>query len=129
MSNLTAEELQNLVIPQARQSLTTKGAFTPTFSSLTEVGSVTKTGQWVRIGDLVFLTVRIVSAGGTSASVAATTYMNLPIPNGSSAPASVANVTSLLGLAAGLVTNNRLYLPAWVATTNEFVITAVYPRI
>lgn len=128
MPNPTAEELHNLIVPPNRQ-VTTKVAFTPTFTGLTEVGGVTKTGQLTRIGDLVFLTVRIVSTGGTSASVAAVTYMDLPTPNGTSVPASVANVTTLLGLPVGLVTNNRLYLPAWLATTDEFVITAIYPRI
>lgn len=102
--------------------------FTPAFTSLTEVSTVTKTGYIQQVGEFMLLSATITpSGGGTSASTAGTTYLTIPTPvlGGFGA---VNNETSLI--AAGLVSvaNNRLYLPTWAASADVRTITALLRR-
>ena len=103
--------------------------FEPAWTGLTEVGSVTKAGVVVTAGDLVLLVATITSAGGTSAAVAGSTYLALPVPTRYAGVAGVADATTLAGLASGVVTTTgRLYVPSWVATADTIVINATYRR-
>lgn len=97
-------------------------SWTPTFTSLTEVGTPTITGKYFRVGALVYFWVKIVPGTNTSA-VAGTTYINnFPLTLRSDG-ANLA-VSGLLGSNAGMCDSatNRIYPPAWTTVTVPLTI-------
>jgi hypothetical protein len=102
----------------------------PAYTGLTVVGSLAHTGRFYRISrNLQYFFATITSVGGgTSASVAGTTYINnwpSMILKDSSVFAS--NSTTNLGIGVGIAkaANNRIYTPAWSATTNTITICGI----
>ena len=97
--------------------------WTPTFTSLTTVGTPTITGRYYKIGQrLCFFSVRIVPATSTS-STAGTTYIsNLPVSAREFGMCFA--LSGNLGSNAGMVdsTTNRVYVPAWSAVTVPLVV-------
>lgn len=127
--SISIEELINLH-QSGPQIQPVSNAYTATFTSLTEVGSVTKAGSFFMIGQLVFVSIKVTtSGGGTSEATAGTTYVTVPYNPANAGVAIAANVGTLLGIGTGVVTTNgRLYVPTWAATSDEIAISACYLR-
>lgn len=99
-------------------------SFTPTFSGITTVGSPTYTGRFALIRPICFFQISIVP-GTTVATIAGTTYMNLPVAAaGINGDGSMENVTTLIGIGicAFDITNSRCYLPSQGATGNTLEV-------
>lgn len=94
-------------------------SWTPTFTSLTEVGgSATITGRYYRVNRrLCFFWVKIVPVTNTSAT-AGTTYIN-NFPLTASNDGACWAVSGNLGDGPGhiVASNNRIYVPGWTTVT------------
>lgn len=111
--------------------LATAGSWTPTFTGLTVVlggGSVAYAGRWQKVQRVVFFTVTITPSGGaTVASVAGTTYHDLPFTPVTPGTSTMSDVTSLAGIGAGVIlTSGRNYVPAKAATSDQLIISGSY---
>lgn len=101
-----------------------EGTWTPSFTSLTTVGTVAITGQYTLIGKMCFCTIAIVGATGadTSASVAGTTlFTGLPFTAAGVNSTMTATNGAIANLGVGLVTSTNSYPPAWAATQNVWL--------
>lgn len=100
--------------------------WTPTFTSLTTVGTPTITGRIYKLsGALAFFRVHIVPSTSTT-SVAGTTYIdNMPVT--ATANGICFAVSGLLGTNAGMYDSatNRVYVPAWSAVTVPLTIIGI----
>lgn len=94
-------------------------AWTPTFTSLTEVGgSATITGRYYRLSQhICFFRVTITPVTNTSATAGTTYISNFPLS--ASADGICGSVAGVLGGTLGMVqaTTNRIYVPGWSAVT------------
>lgn len=121
-------DLEDVFGMKTDSSTDQKFSFVPTFSGLTEVGANAKAGVITTCGPLVFVNATITSvAGSTSASTAGTTYMEIPY-SVQAGMGQVSDQTGLTGTGLVVVSTNRLYLPAWVASTNTRLIVATLRR-
>ena len=96
-----------------------EGTWTPTFGSLTIVGTPTYTGKYTRIGRQVTFTIRVTSTTSTASSFG-TTFFNLPFaaaanPSTLTAVQSVATATYSVGL---IYTDGNGYPPTWAANSD-----------
>jgi hypothetical protein len=101
-----------------------EGTWTPSFTSLTTVGTVAITGQYTLVGKMCFCTIAINGATGsdTSASIAGTTlFTGLPFTAGSANSTMTATNGAIANLGVGLVTSTNSYPPAWSATQNVWI--------
>lgn len=92
-------------------------SWTPTFTSLTTVGTPTLTGKYYQIGQLCYFRIGITPATSTSSNAGTTYVDNFPlIMNGDGVVFAVSNGT---GTGSGMCTaaTNRIYTPAWSAIT------------
>lgn len=97
--------------------------WTPTFTSLTQVGVPTITGKYYKIGqNLCYFAVRIVPATSTSCTAGTTYIDNFPLTV--LGDGACLAVSGLLGSSAGQVEQgtNRIYPPAWTAVTVPLTI-------
>ena len=100
--------------------------FTPTFTSLTTTGSPTYSGKYIRIGKTVRFVVVITPNGGTTASIAGTTYFS-GLPTASFVGGGLSAVDGGINdLGNGLVSTIYAYTPTWVANGNQIVISGSY---
>jgi hypothetical protein len=104
--------------------------FTPSFTNLTNVGSPTITGRFIKLQGRVFFQVKIVP-GTTSASVAGSTYFGLPTTaaaEGITGEGSMIDLTTKIsvGVCAFDTTNSRCYVPSQTATADNLVIAGWY---
>ena len=111
--------------------ITEVGTWTPTFTGLTEVlgaGSIAYAGRWQRVQRMVHFTVTITPSGGaTFASVAGTTYHDLPFVPAQPSCSLMADITTPAGIGTGLITTgNSNYTPTKTATTDALVISGSY---
>lgn len=89
--------------------------WTPTASGLTTSGTVTLSGKYTRIGNVIVWMVTIEPiGGGTMASTAASTYITLP--TNLAGGCIVTDYSSWLFVGGGLVTQNMAMLPTWSTT-------------
>lgn len=91
--------------------------WTPTFTSLTQVGTPTITGRYYKIGALAYFSILITPATSTSAT-AGTTYVN-NFPLDVISDGACFAVSGLVGGNVGMVeaSTNRVYVPAWTTVT------------
>lgn len=102
--------------------------WTPTFTSLTTVGTESFSGRFRIIGRKVEFQAQI-SAGTSIASTAGTTYMALPIPAvGTTGLAVMTNGTTNVAVGVCHIdsTNSRCYLPTQGASGNTFMLAGWY---
>jgi hypothetical protein len=104
----------------------TSTAWIPSITSLTTTGSATITGRYYLVIRRIVVFFVTITTSGTTASTAGATYINnLPIPPYSDGACFV--VTNGTGGVGHVVaSNNRVYLPTWVATANQVSIIGVY---
>lgn len=105
-------------------------AWSPTLTGFTAVGSPTVTGRYFTSGRMCFAQIKIVP-GTTIASIAGTSYTDLPVAPAASGMAGLitaANLTTLIGLGTGVLdyANAKSYPPAWGASTNTFELAIAY---
>lgn len=98
-------------------------SWTPTFTSLTEVGTPTITGKYFKIGQsLCYFWVTITPSTSTTATAGATYINNFPLDIVSDGACLA--VSGLLGTNAGQceASTNRIYPPSWSAVTVPLTI-------
>ncbi len=103
--------------------------WTPAFTGLTSAGGTpTITGVYYLISNsLVYFRVIITPAsGGTTTSVAGTTYMN-NFPLTVLAPAGFSTIAGNASAALGTTnaSNNNFYTPAWTALTGQVILSGI----
>ena len=101
-------------------------SWTPTFTSLTEVGTPTITGRYYQLSQsLCYFNATITPATSTSAT-AGTTYIN-NFPLTASANGVCFAVSGNLGGNAGMVsvTDNGIYVPSWTTVTVPLTIIGI----
>jgi hypothetical protein len=104
--------------------------FDPTFGSLTVVGATDYSGRWRFVGAKCEFQAQI-SAATSIASVAGTTYMNLPtaaVGFGGEVKMYDATTNNEVGGGGIDVANGRAYLPLQPASSDTFVISGWYER-
>ena len=99
-----------------------EGTWTPSWTSLTVVGTPTYTGKYIKVGRMVFCQLSIVSTTST-ASVANTTFFTgLPFTmtssDGNNSTITAVNNTNLTSYGVGLVNSGLGYTPTWSASSN-----------
>jgi hypothetical protein len=103
--------------------------FTPSFTSLTVVGTPTYTGRLRAIGRKIEFQTKLVSTISI-ASIAGTTYMALPVTpaKGFAGEVRMFDTTTNNEVGGGVIdiTNNRAYMPLQPASSDTFVISGWY---
>lgn len=107
-----------------------EGTWTPVLSSFTIVGTPTVTGIYIKVGQHIYFSIKIVPATST-ACTAGTSYINLPYTATTFASANVgaADITTNIGLnTIGVISasTNFVFPPAWGVTGNTIVISGTY---
>lgn len=100
-------------------------SFTPTFTSLTEVGTAGKTGYYYRLSQNLYYFAVTITPATSVTSTAGTTYFDFPLDITRDG-ANLA-VTNGLGSQAGMnvASNNRIYIPALSAVTTPITIVGI----
>lgn len=103
-----------------------EGIWTPTFTNLTVTGSPIYSGEYTRIGRIVFFKIQINPNGGTVASTANSTYAgDLPYAS-SSAALCIASNADVANYGVGYVGGIYVSPPSWGATSRPVTITGTY---
>jgi len=102
-----------------------EGTYTPAFTSLTVTGTPTYTGNYTRIGRMMFVQVVISVSGGSCSSTADTTYFSLPTTGTGTSTLTAAQTTTTGSLGVGVVGTTAGYPPTWASQTSV-VITFFY---
>jgi hypothetical protein len=97
-------------------------SWTPTFVSLTEVGTATKTGRYWRINKSFAYFEIVITPGTNTSSTAGTTYCdNFPLDVAGQSVCHAMTVPA--SVVAGTVeTNNRIYPPSWTTITSPVTL-------
>ena len=112
---------------RARPDVISRTAWTPftaTRTGWTDVGSPTVTARYSQIKNVCYFQVKVVP-GTTVATVAGTSYVNLPITAfGFTGEGSMTDLTTLIGIGNCVIdsTNSRVYVPTQTATGDTLVI-------
>lgn len=94
-----------------------EGTWTPTFTNLTVVGTPTYYAGYIKIGKIVFCTVRIISST-TTASTANSTYLTVPFVNGTiPSTCQAVNTSTKASYGIGYV-DTYCYTPTWAAVAD-----------
>ena len=104
------------------------GAWTPTRTSWTDVGTPTVTALFRAVGRQCFFQIKVVPSTSV-ATTAGTSYVSLPIAaNGIGGDASMVNRTSNVAVGSCVIdeTNSRLYVPTQAASGNTFTLSGWY---
>lgn len=100
-----------------------EGTWTPTLSGFTTSGVVTPTGTYRKVGTIMYIRAQINVSGGTTASVAGTSYLtNLPFAANQVGGCITQNASFGTGYGVGSIQGNFIYPTSWVATANTIVI-------
>ncbi len=95
------------------------GSWTPSPTNLTVVGTPTYTGRYTKIGQLVWIEIRIQSTTSTASTAgggSATSFAGLPFVPSISTPCSfIKNNVGDVGLGQFDANTSRLYCPTWTA--------------
>lgn len=112
------------VLPSANGGNDAFQTYTPTRFGWTDVGSPTVTARFTKNGHVCFFEVQIVP-GTTTATVAGTSYITLPVTAaGLGGDGSMENLTTLIGVGgcAFDIPNSRVYVPTQTGTANTLVV-------
>lgn len=97
------------------------GTWTPTFTSLTVVGTPTYVGTYVRIGAVVHCWLQVTSSTSTAAVLGTTTFTGLPYtPSSNSVMMAVNGGASSLGTGI-IATSGTCYPPTWAASSDIII--------
>ena len=112
---------------RARPDVISRTAWTPftaTRTGWTDVGAPTVTARYSQIRNVCYFQVQVVP-GVTVATVAGTSYINLPLTAfGFTGDGSMMDLTTLVGIGNCVIdaTNSRVYVPAQVATADTLTV-------
>jgi len=99
----------------------TKFTWTPSPTNLTVVGTPTYTGTGTKIGNLVYLYLKVFSTTSTQSAANSTYFAGSPYSPANVSVNSAVN-GSVLSLGNGFTfTNGNVYSPTWAATSNVYV--------
>jgi hypothetical protein len=96
-----------------------EGVWTPVATGLTNVGAVTYTATYTKIGRVVYINLKV-SAVTSTTSVANTTYFSgLPFNPAQNSTVTAVNEGNITSLGVGLIaTGSNLFAPSWTAVQN-----------
>jgi len=96
-----------------------EGTWTPVATGLTNVGAVTYTATYTKIGRVVYINLKV-SAVTSTTSVANTTYFSgLPFNPAQNSTVTAVNEGNITSLGVGLIaTGSNLFAPSWTAVQN-----------
>lgn len=98
------------------------GSWTPSPTNLTIIGTPTYTGKYTRIGNLVYLFLKVESTTTTASTLGTTTFTGLPFTAGFPAAIPAIDETgSFTSLGTGLISGATLYTPTWAANSNTVI--------
>jgi hypothetical protein len=101
-----------------------EGTWTPTFTSLTVVGTPTYTARYTRIGNTVTVCIKITSTGSTTSTYGGTTLDNLPFAQNASVRGNLPFLVDASG-ANGICTiapsSTVIYCGAWTTAVTVFI--------
>jgi hypothetical protein len=89
------------------------------------VGTPTYTGKYKKLGNVTYWTLSVSSTTST-ASVAGTTYFNLPSSIASPSVCSAINANGAINLGNGYISTSVCYTPTWSATSGPIIISGFY---
>jgi hypothetical protein len=98
-----------------------EGTWTPTWTSLTVIGTPTYTGRYVRVGKVVYCQLEVVSTTSTASTANTTSFIGLPFTQQTLAPFSTmtaVNNTNVTSYGVGLVNTSVGYTPTWAAASD-----------
>ena len=99
-----------------------EGTWTPSWTSLTVVGTPTYTGKYIKVGRLVFCQLSIVSTTSTASTANITFFTGLPFAmtasDGNNSTMTAVNNTNVTSYGVGLVNSGVAYTPTWLASSN-----------
>jgi len=98
-------------------------SWTPTFTSLTQVGVPSITGKYYRSGQFIDFWVKIVPGTSTSATAGTTYIGSLPFTITSDTHCSAVTGTTGVGLGVIQASTGRIYVPSWSLVTSLLTIT------
>jgi hypothetical protein len=100
-----------------------EGTWTPTLSGFTTSGTVTATGNYRKVGTIMYIRAQVAVSGGTTTSVAGTSYFtNLPFSASNAGGCNTNNASTGIGYGVGSIQGNFIYPASWAATANTIVI-------
>lgn len=134
--NIGVASATSLTLPSAGNTALNwfeQGVFTPTVSGLAVVlggGTVTYVGEFTRLGNTVFFTIRVVTTGAaTTASTVGVTYFD-SLPYAPAAYVHVVSAASEDGTSVSsngiIYVNGRVYPPSWPAFNGRVSIAGFY---
>lgn len=102
-----------------------KFSWTPSWTSLTVVGTPTYTGFYTIIGNVLKFVSTVTATTSTACTVGVTNINNLPV---SAARADVVYVSSNFvgNIGMGIVSTNVVFPPGWAASAHVFIISGCY---
>lgn len=105
--------------------------YTPTLTGFTLTGTASATSaHCVKIGRFVTGQITLTPSGGTIASVAGTSYLDLPFLTSTTTSGiwtcAAINSVSATSYGIGTIGNGRMYTPAWSATSDPVIISYSY---
>lgn len=117
-----------LNLGQTTLSMYEEGSWTPSPTNLTVVGSPTYTGRYTRIGNMVFINLRVQSTTSTASTANSTTFTGLPVAPGRNSTVTAVISASVTSADVGLIdtgSSGTIYTPTWAASA-DVVISGFY---
>jgi len=105
-----------------------QGVSIPVFTGLTTTGNPIITAEYYRFGFFLGLSIYISANGGSTASVAGTTYCNLPFPALAEGFCVANDVNTKINIGSGFIQKDPggIYTPSWSASSNDISISGFY---
>jgi len=104
-----------------------EGAFTPSFTNLTTVGTLTTQGRYTRIGRMVYICLTVAATTSTASTSNSTFFTGLPFSllTGFSSTVTAVGNANVASYGVGLIdTSNAVYTPTWSSGAAQTITVA-----
>ena len=96
-----------------------EGTWTPVATNLTVVGSVTYTAKYTKIGNVVYINIKVLASTSSSSVAGSTNFSGLPFAPAVTTAVTAVNANAVASLGDGIMdTDSRLYTPTWTSIAN-----------
>jgi hypothetical protein len=96
-----------------------EGTWTPVATGLTEVGAVTYTATYTKIGRVVYINLKVSAATSTTSTANTTYFSGLPFAPAQNSTVTAVNEGNITSLGVGLIASgSNLFAPSWTAVQN-----------
>ena len=96
-----------------------EGTWTPVATNLTVVGSVTYTAKYTKIGNIVYINIKVLASTSSSSVAGSTNFSGLPFAPAVTTAVTAVNANAVASLGDGIMdTDSRLYTPTWTSIAN-----------